>query len=143
MKEIYQALLAAKLEFKPIIKNKRNHFKGEYADLDTILSVVEPSLIKYGLLITQTVEGYNLVTRVIHVVTAQEIKSSYPLPEGLDPQKFGASITYARRYDLCALLSITAETDDDGNAASSVGNRVQAENTTNNNSSYKPRYGNK
>jgi hypothetical protein len=32
-----------------------------------------------------------------------------------DPQKQGGSITYARRYQLCALLSIVAEDDNDGN----------------------------
>lgn len=141
MKELYQALLAAKLEFKPIIKNKRNpHFKNEYADLDTILAAVEPSLHKYGLIVIQPLDGHNVITRIIHVVTAQEISSRYPLPEGLDSQKFGAAISYARRYDLCSILNITAETDDDGNAASGVGQQKQSA-TPEPSHGYKPMYG--
>lgn len=122
MKELYQALLLAKSEFKPIIKNKRNpHFKNEYADLDQILACVEPALHKHGLFISQGVENYTLKTTIIHAESGCALSSSYPLPEGLDSQKFGAAITYARRYDLSALLGVTADSDDDGNAASGVG----------------------
>ncbi|AGR48548.1 Erf-like ssDNA annealing protein [Anabaena phage A-4L] len=118
MKELYTALLTAKSKFPKIIKNKTNpHFRNKYADLDSILDAVEKVLFSNGLFITQTIENYNLVTRIIHAETGQELKSSYPLPEGLDSQKFGGAITYARRYDLCALLSITADDDDDGNSA--------------------------
>jgi hypothetical protein len=34
-----------------------------------------------------------------------------------DPQAQGSAITYARRYSLLTLLSLTADEDDDGEAA--------------------------
>src|SRR5699024_11672071 len=40
-----------------------------------------------------------------------------------DPQGAGAGITYARRYDLCAFLSLNTGDDDDGNSASNVGKK--------------------
>jgi hypothetical protein len=43
------------------------------------------------------------------------ITSIYPLPEIIDSQKFGAALTYARRYALCAILCVTADEDDDAN----------------------------
>jgi hypothetical protein len=33
-------------------------------------------------------------------------------------QGYGSAATYARRYGVCAIISIVAEDDDDGNAAS-------------------------
>ena len=39
-------------------------------------------------------------------------------PQTTDSQKLGAAITYARRYAICAMLSITADEDDDGNLVS-------------------------
>jgi ERF superfamily len=118
MKELYSSLLKARQSFGKIIKSKINpHYKNRYADLDSILEAVEPSLHSNGLFIVQSIEGFTLHTKVIHAETAQELVSSYPLPEGLDSQKFGSAITYARRYDLCALLSITADSDDDGAGA--------------------------
>lgn len=41
-------------------------------------------------------------------------------PEGIDPQKAGSAITYGRRYQLSALLNISAEDDDDGNTAREI-----------------------
>jgi hypothetical protein len=34
------------------------------------------------------------------------------------PQKFGSALTYARRYAICSMLSVTADEDDDANSAS-------------------------
>ena len=48
-----------------------------------------------------------------------------PIPENItDPQKLGSCITYFRRYTLKSLLAI-AETDDDGNFASTKVNKVK------------------
>jgi hypothetical protein len=45
------------------------------------------------------------------------LTSEYELPDIQDSQKKGAALTYARRYTVCALLSITADEDDDANSA--------------------------
>ncbi|MEH2393859.1 MAG: ERF family protein [Nostoc sp.] len=38
-------------------------------------------------------------------------------PRVNDPQKIGSALTYARRYSLCAILSVAADEDNDGNVA--------------------------
>ncbi len=49
--------------------------------------------------------------------SGNHITSVYPLPDIYDSQKFGAALTYARRYALCAILCVTADEDDDANAS--------------------------
>lgn len=125
MKELLTQLLKAKKAMPSIVKNKINpHFKSAYADLDNILSVVEPVLLSNDLLISQTItlddsKTKNILqTTLYHVGTGQNLQSQYLLPDGLTPQLLGAAITYARRYSICSLLSITADEDDDGNSVS-------------------------
>ena len=122
-----QALLAAlfnaRSEFQPIYKDKHNTYHNtKYAALDTVLAAIEPALQKHGLMIVQTTEVAGeqsvLKTSLYHCESGQSISGNYPLPPTDNPQKMGAAITYGRRYALCALLSVTADEDDDGNTAS-------------------------
>ena len=118
MSALIKALIQAKLDFKPIPKDKVNpHFKSKYSTLDAILAAVEPALHANGLCIVQRIDGILLSTELWHE-SGEKIESQYPLPEVSDPQKFGSAITYARRYAVTALLSVTADEDEDGNAAS-------------------------
>lgn len=128
MKELFAALAQAQREFPTIGKDGINSFfktqsnKGSrYATLDNILSVIKPILLKNGLLLIQpllqTETGLTIETRLIHVDTGQEIKSTYPVPMDDNPQKLGSKITYGRRYSVQPILGITADEDDDGNAA--------------------------
>lgn len=123
MKELLTALVKAKLEFKPIKKDRVNpHYKNAYATLDSVLESVEPALLANGLLISQRlIVGENsrccLVTELYHT-SGQKLESFYDLPDEDNPQKKGIAITYARRYSVCAILSVTADEDDDGNGAS-------------------------
>jgi hypothetical protein len=48
------------------------------------------------------------------------------LPPHADPQKYGALITYYKRYQIQALLGINTEEDDDGNSVSNVINNTQS-----------------
>lgn len=120
MNELVKSLVKAKASFGAIKKDKRNPaFKTSYASLDAILAAVDPSLCANGLVVIQTFEAGEapvLVSRLIHE-SGEVIESRYPLPVIGDPQKFGAAITYARRYSICALLGVTADEDDDGAAA--------------------------
>lgn len=115
----YQRLDLARQEFPPIIKNKVNpHFRSRYADLEAVLSAVEPALRKYDLGIQQTTEPGILTTAVVDLLDdAQRLESSMELPTGVDPQKIGSAITYARRYTLVTLLGLVTEDDDDANGA--------------------------
>lgn len=117
MKELLTALVAAKATFKPIPKDKINPFhKSKYASLDAVLGAVEPSLLTNGLTLSHTVADGKLVTRIYHT-SGDFLESSFNLPELSDPQKLGSIISYYRRYAVCGLLSVTADEDDDGNAA--------------------------
>lgn len=121
MQEIVKALVKARSQFKDIKKDRTNpHYKSRYATLDSVLEAVKPGLDAAELAIVQAVEIREertvLVTHLLHS-SGESIQSVYPLPEGLtDPQKLGSAITYARRYALCGILSVTADEDDDGNA---------------------------
>lgn len=127
MNELISALIKARSEFQPIRKDKVNPFlKNKYATLDAVLEAVEPALRKHGLTIVQTTEVDSeqivLKTSLYHE-SGQSISGHYPLPQTDDPQKLGAAITYGRRYALCAILSVTADEDDDGNTATAPVNK--------------------
>ncbi len=126
--ELIKALIKASSEFRPIEKDKENTFLkkgnpngGKYATLDSVLKSVEPALLKHGLKVVQTVDIHEsgspvLVTTLYHE-SGQFLSSNYPLIVLDDPQKTGIAVTYARRYALCALLSVTADSDTDGEGA--------------------------
>lgn len=117
MIELIKALIKARAEFPSIQKDKINpHFKVSYASLDSVLDAVTPVLCKHGLAIVQvTAVGNILKTHLFHE-SGEFLTSEYELPDIQDSQKKGAALTYARRYTVCALLSITADEDDDSNA---------------------------
>lgn len=122
MKNLVAALIKARAAFKPIKKDRVNpHYKSQYATMDSVLGAVEDALGANGLTIIQTTaieDGHPvLLTHLCHE-SGESINGTYLLPDNADPQKMGSAITYARRYALCAILSVTADEDDDGNAAS-------------------------
>jgi hypothetical protein len=126
LNELIPALIKARSEFQPIHKDKVNSYlNNQYATLDAVLAAVEPALRKYGLTIVQMTEVIGeqsaLKTSLYHE-SGQSISGNYPLPQTNEPQKLGAAITYGRRYALCAILSVTADEDDDGNTTSKSGN---------------------
>lgn len=132
---IYKALAAAQAEIGNVTKNAENSFfknaKGKaskFVDLAALTEAVIPVLSKHGLFLNQRLDliqytaGGNptpvLITQIFHE-SGQFIPASvYPIvtKDANDPQKFGAGVTYARRYAVMAYLSIAAE-DDDGNLA--------------------------
>ena len=105
-------------------KGKVNpHFKSRYADIADGLEVIRPALSAQGLAFVQTTEvdrnaDVLLTTRLIHA-SGQWIESDYPVGRAGDHQKLGASLTYAKRQSLFALVGVAgALDDDDGNEAS-------------------------
>lgn len=126
--KIAKALAAAQAEMSNATLNKTNpHFKSRYADLAAIRDAAIPALAKHGLAVTQlpdvTEDGFMLVTRLMHE-SGEWISSTYPLPTDLGkPQQMGSAQTYARRYSLAALVGISAEEDDDANAAEAGGSK--------------------
>ena len=113
--DFYQRLINAKKEMGAVKKTANNpFFKSKYADLSTILEVVEPPLLENGLVIIQPIKD----GKVCSIITdgSTSIESCIDLGNFNKPQEMGSAITYYRRYTLQSLLGISAE-DDDGNKA--------------------------
>ena len=115
------ALAKAQSELRGAVKNSVNpFFKSDYADLDTIIKSCFPQLTKNGLSIIQGNDTDNkgsfYVTTMLLHDSGQWIKSKLKMPVTKpDAQGVGATITYARRFALSAMVGI-AQTDDDGNS---------------------------
>jgi len=122
--EISVALSKAQGEVANPVFNKTNpHFKSSYADLSSVLNAVRPVLSKNGISIMQLTNleesGLVLYTRLTHS-SGQWIESVYPVTASGKHQEIAASLTYAKRLSLSAIVGVAGEDDDDGNAANTV-----------------------
>lgn len=121
--KIAQALILAKQEIGPILKDASNKFLGnKYASLAAVIEATEEPLARHGLVVLQltqvnnTTKDAELATMLLHT-SGEFLMGYYPLrPKTDDPQGLGGAFTYARRYTLLALLGVAAE-DDDGESA--------------------------
>lgn len=126
---VYSAFISAQSEIGNVAKNADNNFfkdaKGKpskFVDLAQLNAAVLPVLTKHGLGFQQRLEFAMdrafVVSQVFHNSGQSLPESWYPVitKDQNDPQKFGAGVTYARRYAMMAYFSIAAE-DDDGNTA--------------------------
>jgi hypothetical protein len=69
---IWQKLHAAKQQIGKVSKNATNpHFKKSYADINALLTTVEPILHEHGLLLLQPVVGNDVVTRIIDIESGE------------------------------------------------------------------------
>lgn len=127
MSETKSILKAAICEFKKkglsIKKTADNpFFKSKYADLATILDVIEEELANNGLVLISNLEyldGHLVLRTVLEHKDSNESRQSVFPVVGSKPQEIGSSTTYARRYNTQALLNLAAE-DDDGQAANNA-----------------------
>ncbi len=108
-------------EVKVTPKSGGQGYSFRYATLDHIIEIVREPLTSNGLWFTQIMkleEGtYVLDTRLMHG-SGQWIACQTPLLfDGGGNQQFGSALTFMRRYSLTSLLGISAEEDDDANAA--------------------------
>ena len=113
---LHQKLHRAKLAIGKVTKNATSHH-SKYADLNAILSTVEPVLLENGLLLIQPIQGNSVCTQIVDVDSGAMLESCMDLPQGVNPQNMGSAITYYRRYTLQSALSLQA-VDDDGEKAS-------------------------
>lgn len=126
--DIAHALAAFQAEMPTVGKDKINpHFKSRYADIASITEDVMPVLSKHGLAFSclprSADNGYEILGVLLHG-SGERLEGALPL-FGNDAQKIGSSITYARRYLLCALTGVvTGDEDDDGNMATTTSERV-------------------
>lgn len=120
------ALAKAQGEIENAKFNRVNpHFKNKYADLTAIFDAVRSPLSKNELAVTQTIEvretGMVLSTKLMHS-SGEWLGSEYPLPVSARPQEFGSALTYAKRYSLASIVGVSADEDDDANAAQGTAN---------------------
>ncbi len=129
IKYLAPALVAAQEALKPIAKDGKNPaFRSRYATLDGIMETVRPALAAHGLAVVQGVvhpetgEGGRLVgimveTRLVHT-SGEWLASVVPVPVAKgDAHGLGSALSYGRRYGISALLALSTDEDDDGNAA--------------------------
>lgn len=126
--ELLVALEAVQSELPTMPKNTPA-YGYKYADLDTITQTIKPILHKHGIAYLQTIGGASqeqvtLTTRVFNT-KGQYIEDTAFLPiitstKNNAAQTLGMSITYMRRYALCAMLGITSDEDTDVNSAEPV-----------------------
>lgn len=128
-KDISAALAAAQGEFEPVLRDKTvtvtmksgGKYTFSYAPLESILAAVKPALAKNSLCITQAMvvlDAKAYVETTLRHSTGQTLSNLIPLFVRDDgPQAYGSALTYARRYGVTLLLCISADDDDDANAA--------------------------
>ena len=123
MKQIATALLAAKRNFTPALKEKTNPaFRSKYADLGACFEAVDTPCINAGIVLYQETSedatGVTVETVFLHESGEFLRCGKLHVPASKqDPQGYGSALTYARRYSLLTACGIAPE-DDDGNAAS-------------------------
>lgn len=139
----FQAAFAAfKAECPPVVKRSLSQFKENivtangtnttrprmYADLEDIMTVVEPVARKHGLTISWgeskiEAHGSTLLMQVPCIVSHEgghSISGSFPIAVDSkagcsEQQKYGIASTYARRYSLVSVLGIVGvDADMDG-----------------------------
>lgn len=122
--KLAMSLVKFNTEVETIAKDAKNpHFKNNYATLDNIVEVIRPLLAKQGVIVMQIPggDGENVIMKTMLLHESGEYMESEALimrPAKNDPQGVGSCITYARRYSLCSMLSLSTGEDDDGNHAS-------------------------
>lgn len=101
-------------------------YSYSYADLDTIMATIRPTLKKCGLSVTydtKIAEDGASITSYCHVMHKDghvEVRTFQCPVDNLakmnDSQKMGSANAYASRYNVCNALGLTSGEDDDGAA---------------------------
>lgn len=108
------------------VKNAENpYFTSKYADLGAVVDALKEPLKAQGLnycfgVAKESAESDKWYLNT-YVTDGKDLALACQFPlTNSTPQQFGACITYAKRYSLCALFNVIAEEDDDGNTASGI-----------------------
>jgi hypothetical protein len=124
MKNLHAKLFKLQTRIKAIEKDSVNpHFRNRYFDINTLIAEIKPNLNDLRILLMQplvVLDGKPAIKTILADADSEEtLETVLYLPEVTDPQKFGAAITYFRRYALTSLLLLEAE-DDDGESTKPV-----------------------
>ena len=119
--KLAMALSLAQAMMKAAPKNKVNPFyKSKYADLDGVWDACREPLTKNGLSVAQFVTTAGSIVTVSTILlhsSGESLRSDLSMKaKDESPQAIGSTITYGRRYGLSAMVGISSDDDDDGNA---------------------------
>lgn len=118
--KLYSALGKALGDIEEPKKNRTGQY-GEYADLAALRKATRGPLAANGLFVMQTfhIAGSELIlnTTLGHS-SGEYVSSQVPIKTSQNPQQTMGYATYMRRMAYSAILSLSAEDDDDGEAAS-------------------------
>jgi hypothetical protein len=116
--ELAKALCKAQHDFGPLVKGATNpFFKSSYSTLAAVIDVSRTPLHENGLCFTQTNEpdepGFITVDTTLIHESGEWIQGRIRMPLAKnDPQGYGSSFSYAKRYALQAILGLASEDDD-------------------------------
>lgn len=110
-----EALAKAQSKLSSVQKDSNNpHFKSRYASLAAVNEAIAP-IHSEGFSVSHKIGGGFVTTSLLHSVGC--LTSEFPIPQReMKAQEIGSWISYAKRYNIMALLNLAAE-DDDGNEA--------------------------
>lgn len=131
--EIYKALSKFQGSIKAAPFDSKNPFynNAPYASLTSVMDTIRDALAKEGLGVFQktfSVDGKHFINTILTHSSGDVIESG-ALELKLDKpgmQPLGSAITYAKRYQLSALLGVVSDSDDDGNATTTDKTQPQA-----------------
>lgn len=126
------AIVAALAEVAIIDKGKTANagsYSYSYADIADVIAETRPILAAHGLVAVTALSGgpdvYAVTVEILHSTGESKVYPPVSFNGGRDPQAVGSSITYFRRYALCAALGIATGEDDDGAAAKAAARRPE------------------
>lgn len=111
---IAPAFLKAQKAMEAVIKDAKNpFFKSDYATLNAVMDTCKKPLNDNGIMILQPVNGDHVETVLMHE-SGEFFASQTALivKEQNNPQSYGSSVSYARRYGLMSMLGLPADDDD-------------------------------
>ena len=116
--ELAKSLAIVQGQLTHASKDAENPFhKSKYADLASVWESCRKPLAENGLSIVQLPDGLEdncliLETTMLHT-SGQWISSRIKMPmQKQDPQGYGSTLTYARRYALAAIVGVYQDDDD-------------------------------
>lgn len=118
--KLSSAMAKAQGEFRHAKRASRNPtFESAYADLSAVIDTIRTALAKNDLWYTQPTnvqdDGAIIVETVIYHSSGERLSCGRLRMKPADPgpQAQGSTLTYARRYGLCAAFGVAVESEDD------------------------------
>jgi hypothetical protein len=103
----------------PVIHKATQGYGYTYADLVSIVEIINPILEEFNLGYSQPICGSQVKTILFHTETNETLESNTDIPQNVqlkgmnDFQVLGSAITYMRRYALTSMLGIVTDKDID------------------------------